>query len=258
MEDSILAYTMGGCRHPCRSVGECSMAGRLSPMMGDAAWETRVSGPDFSTMARAYVPRETGKDGTVEGAENRPLPMEKAEILAVTRAETDPGSPYCNVAAVLRSPGGGYRSGLLQAMREEGRRLEYTPHDGTVDIMVACSVECPSPCQSTRNCRLYQFMDSRIREIEKRTRGKDFTSFSMCEGRPEPGSMLESRATAYGFNDEGGSTFLNLVKLRGDERPYCVLMLGLHGEDREERKIAAALRGALDAEGGRFGAKKLV
>ncbi len=273
MADSIVAYTMGGCRYPCSSIRECSMAGRLSPIMGEGSpvqWDSAVSGPDFSTMVTAYVPKETRKAEVREtvkdeaGKEGERLSLvdreflltERAGILSVTRVETDPGSPYCNVAAVLRGDDS-RRPRLVQAMKEEGRRLEYTPHDDMADLMVACSVECPGPCLRMGDCGLYKFMDRNIRDIERKMRGRDFTTFSVCEGRSGPGSRVDSRATAYGFNNEGGSTFLSMVKLWGEEKPYCIMMVGLHGRKSEEMMIGTALRGVLDREGERFGARKL-
>jgi hypothetical protein len=275
--DSIIAYTMGGCRYPCRSIEDCSMMGKLSPVIGDEVplhSGTRVMGPDFSIMAMAYVPRET-RDVEVTGTDIDPetgetkevkrmeerefLLLERATILTVAKVLTDPVRPYCNVAAVMRGEDEDYKSRLKQAVKEEGRRLEYTPHENIIDVMVACSVDdCPRPCSSLRSCILYDMMNTRIREMERDMRGRGFSSYSICEGDKAASAKVDSRATAYGFLDAGGSTVLNVVKVLGDEKPFCVMMVGLHGERDEERMIGAALRHILDTEGAKLGARKLV
>lgn len=275
--DSIIAYTMGGCRYPCRSIESCSMMGKLSPVIEDEVpfhSGTRVMGPDFSIMAMAYVPRETrdvevigtdidfetGEEKEVKSMEEREfLLLERATILTVAKVSTDPVRPYCNVAAIMRGDDDAYKSRVVQAMKEEGRRLEYTPHSNIIDVMVACSVDdCPRPCSSPKGCGLYSLMDARIREMERDMRGRGFSDYSICEGDRASLTMVEGRATAYGFGNLGGSTVLNVVKVLGDEKPYCVLMVGLHGETKEERMIGAALRHILDTDGAKLGARKLV
>lgn len=277
MADSIIAYTMGGCRYPCRSIEDCSMTGKLSPVIEDDIpfhWGNRVFGPDFSIMALTYIPKETrevevtgteidpetGKKKEVKSTEEREfLLLERATILTVTKVSVDPGRPYCNVAAIMRGDDDAYRSRVVQAMKEEGRRLEYTPHENIIDVMVACSVDdCPRPCSGPRNCSLYDLMDSRIREMERDMRGRGFSDYSICEGDKSSITKVEGRATAYGFGNLGGSTILNVVKVLGDDKPYCVMMVGLHGEMDDERMIGTAIRHIFDTEGAKLGARKLV